>query len=84
MACKIILDYDNIFESMESLKLLTVYERIFLRKAKSMYMYKVSHSLTPVYINDLFDQRNQSENVPVLRSSNSNNFIPPKPNERNF
>ena len=50
---------------MESLKLLT--ERIFLRKA--IFMYKVSHSLTPVYINDLLNQRNQSKNVPVLRSS---------------
>ena len=83
-ACKVIFDYnvDNIFESMESLKLLTVYERIFVRKAK--FMYKVSHSLTPVYINDLFNQRNQSENVPALRSSISNNFIPPKPNKEIF
>ena len=43
IACEVILDYnvDNIFESMESLKLLTVHERIFVRKVK--FMYKVSH-----------------------------------------
>ena len=44
---------------------LTVYERMFLRKAK--FMYQVPRLLTPVYMNDLFHQRNQSDNVPVLR-----------------
>ena len=83
-ACRIILDYNvtNISESMESLKILTIYERLFLRKAK--FMYKVSNSLTPVYINNLFNQRSHSETVPVLRSVTSNYYIPPKPNKEVF
>ena len=62
-------DYNviNISESMESLKILTIYERLFLRKAK--FMYKVSNSLTPVYIKNLFNQRSHSEAAPVLRSN---------------
>ena len=42
-ACRIILDYNvtNISESMESLKILTIYGRLFLQKAK--FMYKVSN-----------------------------------------
>ena len=41
-ACKIILDYNvvNVVESMEDLKILTVYDRLYLRKAK--FMHKVS------------------------------------------
>ena len=72
----------NIYESMESLKILTIYGRLFLWKAK--FMYKVSNSLTPVDINNLFNQRSHSETVPVLRSITSNNYIPPKPNKEVF
>ena len=80
-ACKIILDYnvDNIFESMENLKIMTIYERIFFRKAK--FMYKVSNSLTPSYISDMFNRRTASPNGLVLRSSTTSNYIPPKPNK---
>ena len=77
-------DYNvtNISESMGSLKILTIYERLFLRKAK--FMYKVSNSLTPVYINNLVNQSSQSEAAPVLRSITSNDYIPPKPNKEIF
>ena len=80
-ACKIILDYnvDNIFESMKDLKIMTIYERIFFRKAK--FMYKVSSSITPSYINDMFTRR--TTNL-ALRSSTSINYIPPKPNKEIF
>ena len=46
-AVKIILDYnvDNIFQSMEDLKILTVFERLFLRKSK--FMFKVDRLETP-------------------------------------
>ena len=83
-ACKIILDYnvDNIFESMENLKIMTIYERIFFRKAK--FMYKVSNSLTPSYISDMFSRRTASPNGLVLRSSTTSNYIPPKPNKEIF
>ena len=38
-ACKIILDYhvENIYQSMEDLKILTVFEILFLRKSKFMF-----------------------------------------------
>ena len=83
-ACKIILDYnvDNIFESMKDLKIMTIYERIYFRKAK--FMYKVSNSMTPSYISDMFNRRSASPSGLVLRSSTTNNYIPPKPNKEIF
>ena len=65
-ACKIILDYniDNIYQSMEDLKILTVFERLFLRKSK--FLFKVDRSETPPYINDMFNQRIFNENMPLL------------------
>ena len=46
-AVKIIVNYqyDNIANSMDELKILNIYERIFLRKAK--FMFKVSKSVLP-------------------------------------
>ena len=83
-ACKVILDYnvDNIFDSMQDLKILTVFERLFLRKAK--FMFKVEKSLTPPYINEMFHLRNQNESLPLLRSTASSNFIPPRPRKEIF
>ena len=45
-ACRVILDYnvDDSLEAFRSLKILSVYDRLFLRKAK--FMYKVYHGLT--------------------------------------
>ena len=39
-ASKVILDYnvDNTFDSMQDLKILTVFERLFLRKTKFMVL----------------------------------------------
>lgn len=76
-ACKIIMDYnvENISECMQKLKILNVFERLYLRKAK--FMYNIANSVTPEYINEMFHQRTAQENLPLLRSSVSQNFIPP-------
>ena len=46
-ACRIILDYniDNVYQSMNDLKIMSVSEKIFFRKEKLMY--KVSKGFTP-------------------------------------
>ena len=56
-ACKIILDYnvENILDCMEELKILTIYDRLYLRKA--MFMHKVSKGECPPYISELFSER---------------------------
>ena len=83
-ACKIILDYnvENVLESMQEIKILTIYERLFLRKSK--FMFKVYKSETPQYINEMFNQRTVNENWPLLRSNVSSNFITPRPNREIF
>ena len=40
---------------MDELKILNIYERIFLRKAK--FMFKVSKSVLPSYVNEMFSFR---------------------------
>lgn len=83
-ACKIILDYnvENILESMEELKILTIYDRLYLRKAK--FMHKVSKRESPPYISELFHERILHENVPMLRSSSEHSFITPRPYKEIF
>ena len=84
-ACKIILDYNvvNVVESMEDLKILTVYDRLYLRKAK--FMHKVSLGECPAYISELFQERLPNENIPTLRSSSSGHlFITPRPYKEIF
>ena len=51
-AIKIILDYEytDIASSMNELKILNIFEVIFLGKAK--FMYKISKFITPSYINE--------------------------------
>ena len=62
-AVKIILDYEysDIACSMNDHKILNIYERIFLRKAK--FMYKISKSITPSYINAMFTFRPINETL---------------------
>ena len=83
-ACKIILDYNvnDIMESMQDLKILTVFDRLYLRKAK--FMYRVSRGETPQYVNELFQQRPQNENEPQLRSTSGLTFVPSRPNKEIF
>lgn len=81
-ACRIILDYnvDNVYQSMNDLKILSLSERVFFRKAK--FMYKVSNGMTPEYINEMFAKRQTQTNAHdshVLRSMTADNFLLPKP-----
>ena len=82
-ACRVILDYnvENIHQSVNEIKIMTVTERVFFRKAK--FMYKVSNNLTPQYISEMFTKPQANVNVNdshVLRSMTANNFLLPKPN----
>lgn len=82
-ACRVILDYntENVYQSMIDLKIMTVSERVFFRKAKLMY--KVSNDLTPVYLSDMFSKRQQVDHdgneLQILRSVAADNFVLPKP-----
>ena len=62
-ACRVILDYnvENIHQSMNEIKIMTVTERVFFRKAK--FTYKVSNNLTPEYISEMFTKRQANVNV---------------------
>ena len=64
---------------MQDLKILNVFDRLYLRKAKFMYM--VSRGETPQNVNELFQQRPQNENEPQLRSTSGLIFVPPRPNK---
>ena len=83
-ACKVILDYNvqNVNQSMKDLKILNIYDRVFLRKSK--FMHKVANQITPSYINEMVQMRNQVDDMPFLRSVSHNNFIPPKPKKEIF
>ena len=74
-AVKIIVNfqYDNIANSMDELKVLNIYERIFLRKAK--FMFKVSKSILPSYVNQMFSFRPFNETLQSLRSAEHWSFI---------
>ncbi|MCU7801060.1 MAG: hypothetical protein KZQ70_13210 [gamma proteobacterium symbiont of Lucinoma myriamae] len=83
-ACRVILDYnlENVHEAMSSLGIMSIFDRIFLRKAK--FMFKVYNGISPSYISDKFDVRRENGSMPALRSSTSGCFIPPKPNKELF
>ena len=77
-AVKIIVNYqyDNIANSMGELKILNIYERIFLRKAK--FMFKVSKSVLPSYVNEMFSFRPFNETLQSLRSTGALDFYTPR------
>ena len=83
-ACRIILNYDiyDMAESMNKIKVLTIYERIFLRKAK--FMFKVFIQEAPLYIRDMFEPTILNNESRISRSSSNNNFVTPKPNKELF
>ena len=82
-ACKVILDYqvEDSMEAMSSLKIMSIYDRLYLRKAK--FMFKVYNNITPSYITENFTIRNNVNTSINLRSS-SMCFIPPKPHTEGF
>lgn len=83
-ACRVILDYkvEDSSEALRSLKILSVYDRLFLRKAK--FMFKVYSGLTPSYISENFILRNDMDMSISLRSSTAGCFVPPRPKKECF
>ena len=83
-ACKVILDYnvDDSIEAMNSLKIMSIYDRLYLRKAK--FMFKVYNNIAPAYISENFTLRNNENTNIQLRSSSAGCFIPPKPSTECF
>ena len=81
-ACKIILDYniENSEQSIKDMKILTIFERLFLRKAK--FMFKVDRSEAPQYIQEMFNQQILDDTMPLLRSTMSSYFIPLRPKKK--
>ena len=82
-AYKIILDfpYESI-ASMEGLKILNIYEQLFLKKAK--FMFKISQFLKPQYINEMFHIRPLNNTLQSLRSSTTINYELPRPHKELF
>ena len=83
-AVKIIVNYqyDNIANSMDELKILNIYERIFLRKAK--FMFKVSKSVLSSYVIEMFSFRPFNETLQSLRSTGALDFYTPRPQKEIF
>ena len=83
-ACKVILDYrvEGSYEALSSLKILSVYDRLFLQKAK--FMVKVYNGLTPLYISENFTRRNEMDTSVHLWSSANGCFVPPLPKKECF
>ena len=75
-ACIVILDYnvDDCLEAFRSLTILSVYDHLFLCKAK--FMYKVYHGLTPQYISENFVLRNEMDMLVPLRSTSAGCLVP--------
>lgn len=83
-ACRIILDYnvEDVQRSMTELKIMTIYDRVFFRKAK--FMFKVKNGLTPSYISEMFEVRNADDTMPALRSLSSSSYVVPRPSKELF
>lgn len=83
-ACKIILDYngEDVRRSMNDLKIMPIFDRVFFRKAK--FMFKVNNRLTPSYINDLFQLRIRDSTMPALRSLSDCSYVVPRPHKELF
>ena len=83
-ACRVILDFnvDDSSEAMKSLKIMSIYDRLYLRKAK--FMFKVYNNVAPTYISENFILRNNVNTNIKLRSSSNGCFIPPKPRTEYF
>ena len=67
---------------MDELKLLNIYKRIFLRKAK--FMFKSSKSVLPSYLNEMFSFRPFNETLQSLRSTGALDFYSPRPQKEIF
>ena len=83
-ACRVILDYnvEDSQEAMKSLKIQSVYDPLFLRKAK--FMFKVFHESAPIYITEKLTLRSNANTSLVLRSVTSQCYVFPKPRTECF
>ena len=83
-ACKVILDYNvnDLSEDMKSLKIMSIYDRLYLRKAK--FMFKVYSNEVPSYISENFSLRSNVNTSIHLRSMSAGCFVPPKPRTEYF
>ena len=78
-ACKLILmsEYTHLEESCDRLKILSFDEIVFLNKAKIMY--KIANNIAPMYLINLFQRRNASDDtISNLRSVANRKFLIPK------
>ena len=62
-ACKLILmsEYTHLEESCDRLKIFSFDEIVFLNKAKIMY--KIANNIAPMYLINLFQMRNSSDDT---------------------
>ena len=67
---------------MDELKILNIYERISLRKAK--FIFKVSKSVLPSYVNEMFSFRPFNETLQSRRSTGALEFLYSMATKRNF
>ena len=83
-AVKIIVNYqyDNIANSMDELKILNICEHIFLGKAK--FMFKVSKSVLPSYVTEMFSFQPLNETLQSLRSTGALDFYTSRPQKEIF
>ena len=83
-AVRVILDYnvENSHEAMKSLNIQSIYDHLFLRKAK--FMFKVYHNLTPTYIGENYNLRSNLNISVNLRLALTRCFGSPKPRTECF
>ena len=76
-AIRVIFDYnvENTQEAMKSLNIQSIYDHLFLQKAK--FMFKVFNSLTPTYVSENFSTRSNLNTSVNLRSTSVRCFVPP-------
>ena len=62
---------------MEELKILSSYERIYLKNVK--FMFKISKSLAPEYVNEMFHSKPLNNTIQFLRSFTTIKYVLPMP-----
>ena len=67
---------------MDELKIFNIYKHIFLGKAK--FMFKVSKSVLPSYVNQMLSFRPFNETPQSLRSTGALDFYTPRPQKGIF
>ena len=76
------MNVENSNEALQSLKILSVYDCLFLRKAK--FMFKEHHGIAPAHISENFELRNERDMSVNLWSASSGCYVPPLPQKECF